>query len=98
MLPTSQAHRPVVAPRSVPSSYCTISVAQVGLGLDVMSVGLFGFCPWLFKAAYRPSSLLYFGFHYEISGISFVFACNTPKVFLLLPPHIFDLFLYLRLG
>ena len=62
VLPTPQAHPPLVAPRSVPSSYCTVSVTQVGLGLDVMSVGLFGFCPWLFKAAYRPLSLLYLVF------------------------------------
>ena len=62
VLPSPQAHPPLVAPRSVASSYCTVSVAQVGLGLDVMSVGLLGFCPWLFKAAYRPLSLLYLVF------------------------------------
>ena len=73
-------------------------MTQVGLGLNVMPVGLFGFCPSLFKAAYRPFSLLYFGFHYGFSGISFVFVWNTAKVFLLLPPHLFDLFLYLRFG
>ena len=60
--PSPQAHPPLVAPPSVASSYCTISVAQVGLGLDLMSVGLFGFCPWLFKAAYRPLSSLYLVF------------------------------------
>ena len=98
MLPTPHAHPPLVAPRSVASSYCTVSVTQVGLGLDVMPVGLFGFCPWLFKAAYRPLSLLYFGFHYGFSRISFVFDWYMAKVFLLLPPHLFDLFLYLRFG
>ena len=36
VLPTPKAHRHVVAPRSVPSSYCTISMAETGLGLGVM--------------------------------------------------------------
>ena len=98
VLPTPQTHPPLVAPRSVASSYCTISLTQVGLGIDVMQVGLFGFCPWLFKAAYRPLSLLYFGFHYGFSGNSFVPGWNTAEVFLLLPPHLFDLFLYFRFG
>ena len=94
MLPTPQAHLPLVAPRSVASSYYTISVAQVGLGLDVMPVGLFGFCPCCLRQLTAPLSSLYFGFHYGFSGISFVFVWNTAKVFLLLPPHLFDLFLY----
>ena len=34
VLLTPQAHPPVVAPRSVASSYCTASVTQVGLGLE----------------------------------------------------------------
>ena len=38
----------MVAPPLVASSYSTTSVAQVGLGLEVMPVGL------LFMAAYRP--------------------------------------------
>ena len=32
VLPSPQAHRPVVAPRSLAWSYCTASVTQVGLG------------------------------------------------------------------
>ena len=35
---------------------------------------------------------------YRFLGISFVLVRNTAKVFLLLPPHLFDLFLYLRFG
>ena len=38
VLPTHQAHRPVVSPRAVVLLYCTILVAQVGLGLDLMPV------------------------------------------------------------
>ena len=72
--------------------------SQVGLGLDVMPVGLFGFCPWLFKAAYRPLSLLYLVFIMGFQEFLLCFVWNTAKVFLSLPPHLFDLFLYLRLG
>ena len=73
-------------------------MTQVGLGLDVMPVGLFGFCPCCLRQLTAPLSSLYFGFLHGFSGISFVFDRNTAKVFLLLPPYLFDLFLYLRFG
>ena len=92
MLPTSQAHPPVVAPRSVASSYCTTSVAQVGLGLDVMPVGSFVY------GRLPPPCLCCTLVFYGFSGISFVRVWYTAKVFLLLSPHLFDLFLYLRFG
>ena len=60
--PLPSSPPPLVAPRSVASSYCTISVAQVGLGLDVMPVGLLGFCPCCLRQLTAPLSSLYFGF------------------------------------
>ena len=67
-------------------------MAQVGLGRDVMPDGR------CLRPITAPLSSLYFGFHYGFSGISFVLGWNTAEVFLLLPPHLFDLFLYLRFG
>ena len=58
----------------------------------------FGFCPCCLRQLTAPLASLYFGFLYECSGISIVFCWNTAKVFLLLPPHLFDLFLHLRLA
>ena len=91
VLPTPQAHRPVVAPPSVPSSYCTTSVAETGLGLRVM----LGFP--VFRKFSLPLTLL-FWFPLRVLIFSFVILWHTAKVFLLLPPHLFDLFLYLRFG
>ena len=91
MLPTPQAHCPVVVPRSVLSSYCTSSVAETGFGLGVM----LGYP--VFGKFSLPLSLL-FWFPLRILIFSFIIVWHTAKGFLLLPPYLFDLFLYLRLG
>ena len=66
-------------------------MTQFGLGIGVMSVGLF-----VLGSLPPPRFVLWFPLRVLI--ISFVTVWYTVKVFLLLPPHLFDLFLYLRFG
>ena len=98
VLPTPQAHPPLVAPRSAASSYCTVLVAQVGLGLDVMLVGLFGSCPCCLRQLTAPLSLLYFGFHYGFQEFLLCLFGTRLRFSFRFLPTFFDLFLYLRFG
>ena len=97
MLPTLPVHRPVVAPRLVASLYCTITLTQIGLGLGVMSVGLLAFALDCLTQFTAPL-LCCFGFLYGFEFFFFCFGWYMAEVFLLLPPHLFDLFLYWCFG
>ena len=64
----------------------------------VMREGLLLVVPW-FRRLFPPPCL--YCILVSVTGfliVSFVFAWNTAKVFLLLPAPLFDLFLYLRFG
>jgi len=78
--PPLTVHLPVVAPRLALSSYCTISMAEVGLGFG-SNVGV----RHMFRCYCLPLAMLWFSLRVAFTFL--LFGWNTARVFLSFPPR-----------